>query len=517
MLKSRIVVLIVILAVVAGCTIKVAVQPEIELPPIPIPDNPYLQMLRALESIELDAAVVLNEGLFTIPKLPVAGDVNVGIPDKLTLNVTLQIFLEKTYKENAEQSMKNLISITPRIDRAKISASEPLPVQAGGIKIELKEVEYDGEELSTELALRLDLVAFFVSPATGIPVGDVNQDVAMEMVKEVRIRSLRGNFEVGEELALNNLSLALAQGSRVELNDVLFRNEEHIEGSLSLALKLKELLWSRQDGRLTGKEGSLLEISSLGFSYNDGALRIQGSSEEVFPFRLAFEGGFSSSMGSLEVASGSELAVKRLEAVYPREGDPEAETEVQLKWQVSKGSLELPGVTMVLDGLSLDMGSILVKSDAGGSLLDIRGADLDALLAFQSRSQKEILETINSGVKSALKKPVTSFKATRIGLPGQNFRIRDFNMTVRDWKDIQDVSGKLRLRMEPGHLLDFEVGLAIDKGVIMKSALEIDAFNLPLLFEYDGEKAELRQDEAFQVGGTFRTLSPMVVYRSSVG
>ena len=76
----------------AGCAVvPLTVEPDFELPVIPVSDNPYLQMLRALDTMELDAHVVLNGGRFTVPELPVAGAVHVQVPDDLDLHVLLSI------------------------------------------------------------------------------------------------------------------------------------------------------------------------------------------------------------------------------------------------------------------------------------------------------------------------------------------------------------------------------------------------------------------------------------------
>ena len=199
------------------------------------------------------------------------------------------------------------------------------------------------------------------------------------------------------------------------------------------------------------------------------------------------------------------------------EGVPAVETNIAMQWQIAEGSLNLPGITIILDGLSLDLGEVDIQSDGSGSFVNTRRANLDALIAFRAASAEEMLDTINGGIQPHLKNPVTSFKATRISLPGQRYRIQDFNMDLRDWTDIGWINGKLWLQVKPGHLIDCEVGLDIAKGLTLKTSLLLDAVDVPLLFTYDGETALIGQDEPFTAGATIKTLSPIVVYQSSVG
>jgi len=501
---------------ICGCAMKVSVKVPLEklTPALPVPANPYLQMKRALESFQLDANIRLNHGLFTIPQLPVAGDVNIEIPEGFDLHVILDIVLEKSYQQDAEKLVKNLTAIKPVIKRAVIAPNKAIPVRAGAIGFDFIRLEYEGQVLTTELALKMDLISFFISPATGIPVDEVNEEVMMSMLQEVEINSLRGNFTPHEILSLQGMELALSEGSLVELNGVLFHDQEHVSGTLSLNLDLDYFLMGSGEFNLKGNESSRLELRDLRFAYNEGTFSIEGRED---PFQLSFAGSFSSGVGQAVIDSPSGLVLKKFSAAYRPDAPAEISAAVATRWTISQGSLDLGDVKLTLENTVFELAEATWNKTADKNLLSVDSVNLDASLSAQLKDPGQILELINSRVQDDLKDPVTYFKALMVYLPGQNYRIEGLSLELEDWQKINRASGLFQLKVKAGPILDFETGLDLAGGIVMASSLEVGELRVPLSFNYDGEQTELTGETGFQAGATLRITKPFVIYRDLLG
>ena len=206
-----------------------------------------------------------------------------------------------------------------------------------------------------------------------------------------------------------------------------------------------------------------------------------------------------------------------LSAAFPPQGEPEVHVSAGMTWYVPDGSLEIPGVRMNLSDSVLKLPALEITRNPSGSVLRVEGMEVDTQMVFHPTSPEELMDTINESANERLVPPVKSLKVTALSFPGQRCLVSDFRMEMRDWRDIVDASGDFLLMLTPGHLATFRAGLDVADGISLVSSLHVDALNVPLHFEYDGEKANLTQPEPFTAGATLEIAEPMVVYRSTIG
>ena len=507
--------ILVVLLFFSACSIKVGIKvPEKKfIKPIPVSDNPYIQMVRALDSFQLDANILLNAGLFTIPELPVVGNVNLEVPENLNIHVFLNIKVEKTYSED-DAGVRHLTALIPSIELASISPNIPIPVRATGIGFDFKGLSYEKETLTTELTLKLNLISFFISPAVGIPVDQVNQDVMIGMINAIHINSLKGNFTPRETLSLKEISLVLREGSSVELKNTVYTDEEHVSGIISLNLDLKNFIWISGDNKLRGDDTSSLKLEDINFTYQEGSCRIEGKKD---PFILSFAGSFFSKVAGFQIAPSSELVFKSFNVQYKKDSGPIASASMRTKWSVIDGFIDLPETKLILENSVLEISETIFKRNQEGSLLTVKDMNMDVRVSFEPKNPDELLRMINEGVQDSVKPPITSFHVTNIYLPGQNYRIEGLSLELENWKKINRVEARFLLKLEAGPLLDFEVGFNLSVDTVLSATLMVDDLMVPLSFEYDGKQSQFSGESGFEAGATLKTNKPALIYRDTLG
>ena len=513
--KLKKIIVVIFLLFFSACSVKVGVKvPEEKvIKPIPVSDNPYIQLLRALESFEVDANILLNPGMFTIPELPAIKRVSIEAPENINLHVYLNLTLEKTYSE-AQDGSKHLISIRPDVVRADITPNKPIPVRGRGIGFDLKELSYEKQTLTTQMRVKLDLVSFFISPAVGIPVAQINQDVIIKLIKEIHINSLKGEFTPGEALNIKAMAMHIQKDSSVVLKDTIYRNAESVSGFVSIKLALEDIHWIGTGVSLWGDNRSVLEVSKVSFSYEKGSLTVQGDND---PLKLFFAGSFTSEVGELNMNPSSELILKSFTAEYGRDSEPVVRATAGTRWEVSEGWINIAKGKLMLQSSELEVLEADIMRDGSATFLRVKGMNMDAQLSYRAEDPEEILQIINEELGKYIKPPVLSLKATHIYLPGQNYRIEDLHFEIKNWERVNQAYGKFFLKITPGSLMDFEVVLRLSLDTLIDATVGVDELKVPLNFEYDGTIERFTGTGGFDVAGSLKTNTPALVYRDILG
>ncbi len=495
----------------SACSLRVNVKVSEEKlsREIPVSGNPYLQMIRALDSFQLDANIRLRPGHFILPEVARAKKVKIEIPENLDLHVFIVIDVDKEYENITQNNIRNLTGIRPVIKKAIITPNKPIPVRTSGLRFDFNGLNYENQTLTAELALKLDIISLFLSPAVGIPIDQINREVAMSMIEEIKITSMKGNFTPGETLSFEGIRLVPGTRSAVEFKDVIFIDDAHVSGKLSLNLTADYFHWSGDVYSLRGDKGSNLIVHDLGFSYQEGIFTIKGEDDL---FRLNFAGSFTSGIGELQIGSPSYLLLKKINARYEKGKIPQIDADLESRWSIIKGGLNLPDVRLTLDNSTLEINHASLEQDETLTLLSIKDTFLNARLNFVAAKKKDLLDLINREIQGNLKSPVMSFKAKEVYIPAQNYRIEAFSLELENWKKIRQAGGRFLLKVESGPLADFEMGLDVADGVTLSAVLELDELMVPLLFEYDGKQSRFDGQTGFEAGATLIIKESMKVY-----
>ncbi len=513
--KLKKIIVFIFLLFFSACSVKVGVKvPEEKvIKPIPVSDNPYVQLLRALESFEVDANILLNPGMFTIPELPAIKSVSIEAPENINLHVSLNLNIEKTYSE-AQDGSKHLISIRPDVVRADITPNKPIPVRGRGIGFDLKELSYEKQTLTTEMRVKLDLISFFISPAVGIPVEQINEDVIIKLIKEIHINSLKGEFTPGEALNVITMAMRIQKDSCVVLKNTIYRNAENVSGVVSLKLALEDIHWISAGVSLWGDNRSVLEVSNVNFSYEKGSLIVQGENN---PLKLFFAGSFTSEIGELTINPSSELIIRSFTAEYGRDSEPVVRATAGTRWEVTEGWINITKGKLMLQGSELEVSEADIMRNGSSTFLRVKGMNMDAQLSYRANDPEELLQIINEELGKNIKPPVLSFKATHIYLPDQNYRIEGLHFGIKNWERVNQAYGKFFLKITPGPLMDFESVLRLSLDTLIDATLGVDELKVPLNFEYDRTIERFTGTSDFDIAGSLKTNTPTLVYRDVLG
>ncbi|MCK5095315.1 MAG: hypothetical protein KAR18_11340, partial [Spirochaetes bacterium] len=133
-------------------------------------------------------------------------------------------------------------------------------------------------------------------------------------------------------------------------------------------------------------------MHDLGFSYQEGIFTIKGEDDL---FRLNFAGSFTSGIGELQIGSPSYLLLKKINARYEKGKIPQIDADLESRWSIIKGGLNLPDVTLTLDNSTLEINHASLEQDETLTLLSIKDTFLNARLNFVAAKKKDLLDLIN--------------------------------------------------------------------------------------------------------------------------
>ncbi len=501
--------LLLVLIPLAGCSARVSVKvPKERLArTVPVSDNPYFRLIQSFDYFTVDADIMLRRGVFMIPDLPAHGKVKINVPEDFYLHAVLDIKSDKQYGSTEPEK---LTAIKLQIDRAIITPVSPLPVRSTGGKYSFKGLHYEDQILTTELALMMDLIYLFLSPAMGVPVSRANSDVLTGMLEEIRIHTLTGDITPGETLTFAGIQITPVTDSHAVLKNVVYRSGEPVNGTISMDLKLDNFRLKSGDHSLSGGGASVLKIQDINFTFHEGDLTLKGNKN---PFHLIFAGELNTGPGNLQLGPSSSFLIKELNAGYRKQSITKLEASIQSKLVVEQGSIDFPDGKLVLDNSVLEIDRALLVRDGHSSRLSVKSMNMTASPAFNPDKERELLKKINAGIMNDLKPPIKSFNATKLYSWGHVYRIEDFRLELENWEKINFAEGTFLIKINAGPLIDFEIGFDTEEDKLLNASLSVDELLIPLSFEYNGKLSRFYTEEEFEITAALATRNSVIVYR----